>query len=370
MLLPGYQHRGTVVVWLTTLALVALGSTAGASYGSTPVTDYNCPNDNSNNGHYVPANYYWEQEFTAQGSTITGGSLLLGATVGDHDHTARIGIYTGTDRSGALEVIEQEVIGYGGVSFTFPTPIAVSPGEHLHVAATGVGDFTAYDELPNGVDGCFIGRLEGYSSSSTEQSAPSPEQPPSLPAQPATPPPSIESTNFNPAIAQFSRKGTVAWADNHVNSSYRFGDDCTDFVSMAWTHGGGLLQQSWWYLNEAIPFNLHKVNVTYSNTWAAAENFANIMTAQHWITRTNITDLSAKTVPGAEPGDVILWHEGKGAKTFWSHVVLVAGNATHGLTLIDQHSPSKYHTTWDEVWRKASASERHVLRAQLLHVRA
>jgi hypothetical protein len=93
------------------------------------------------------------------------------------------------------------------------------------------------------------------------------------------------------------------------------------------------------------------------------------MTEHGWVTRTNITDLSVKTVPGAQPGDVILWHDHSGSKTFWSHTALVAGNAAHGLTLIDQHSDPRYHTTWNEVWRKDSRSERRVLRAQLLHVR-
>jgi hypothetical protein len=183
---PHQQHKAAALVLLAALVSSALAATTGASYGLTPVTDYNCPNDNTNNGHYVPANYYWEQEFTSQGTSITGGYLLLGANIGDHDHTARIGIYTGANRSGALEEIEQEVVGYGGVNFTFPTPIAVSPGQQLHIAATGVGDFTAYDELSNGVDGCFIGRIDGYLSSSTEQPPPPPTPTPPPPPPPPT----------------------------------------------------------------------------------------------------------------------------------------------------------------------------------------
>jgi hypothetical protein len=361
MSLSGRQRKVIVVLVLSVaLALLALALMTGASYGLTPVTHYNCPNDNSNNGHYVPANHYWEQEFTSQGTSITGGFLLLGANVGDHDHTARIGVYTGSNRSGALEEIEQQVVGYGGVNFTFPTPIAVGQGQQLHIAATGVGDFTAYDELTNGVDGCFIGRIDGYTASSAEQSSPSIEQP-ALPHQ------GTES-NVSPAVSRFSRSGAVAWADNHVNSKTHFKDDCTDFVSMAWTHGGGLGQQGWWYFNESFLFK-PILNKTYSNTWAAAENFANAMTAHGWIERTNITDLSVKTVPRAQPGDVILWHDHNGSKTFWSHTALVAGNAPHGLTLIDQHTDPRYHTTWNEVWRKDNIKERRILRAQLLRVR-
>lgn len=355
--MPAY-FAGRILVLL--IAVASVGTSAAPSYGSTPVTAYSCPNDNSNNGHYVPANHYWEQKFTSQGTNITGGFLLLGANIGDHDHTARIGLYTGANRSGVLEEIEQEVVGYGGVNFTFPTPIAVSPGQQLHIAATGVGDFTAYDELTNGVDGCFIGRIDGYIASSTEQPAPSPEQPATPPQGPAS--------NINPAVSRFSRRGAVAWADNHVNSRPRFKEyDCTDFVSMAWTRGGGLGQQGWWYLNEGNPFNI--LNQTYSSAWAATQNFADQMTAHSWVTRTNITNLSVKTVPGAQPGDVILWHDHNGSKTFWSHTALVAGNAAHGLTLIDQHSDPRYHTTWNQVWRDADTQKKRILRAQLLHVR-
>jgi Putative amidase domain len=364
-MLPRIRRRAALLL-VAAIALVALVSTAPPSFGQTPVTHYDCPNDNTNNGHYVPANYYWEQEFTSQGTSITGGFLLLGANVGDHDHTARIGIYTGSNRAGALEQIEQEVVGYGGVNFTFPTPIAVSPGEHLHIAATGVGDFTAYDEFSGGVDGCFIGSIDGYASSAGEV-APASAEPGAPPAQAPSPQGPGPST-VNSAVAHFSRSGAVAWADHHVTSRPRFtADDCTDFVSMAWTHGGGLGQQGWWYLNEGNPFN--KLNVTYSNTWAAAEDFAVEMAAHGWVTRTNISDLSVKTIPGAQPGDVLLWHDHNGSATFWSHTALVAGNATHGLTLIDQHSDPRYHTTWNQVWRNASPTQRHILRAQLLHVR-
>jgi hypothetical protein len=341
------------------------------SYGLTPVTDYNCPNDNTNNGHYVPANHYWEQEFTSQGTSITGGYLLLGANVGDHDHTARIGIYTGTGRSGSLEEIEQQVVGYGGVSFTFPTPISVSPGEQLHIAATGVGDFTAYDELTNGVDGCFIGRIDGYASAAGESPSPHGESP--APPQETLPPPSEAphtpppQPRGNPAVAHFSRNGAVAWADAHVNSEQYFSDDCTDFVSQAWNHGGGLGQQRPWWFFEPKPLHLHLRGVTYSQGWAAAESFANEMAAHHWVRRTNITNLSVKTIPGAEPGDVILWHE-PSQKTYWSHVALIVGNAARGLTLIDQRTPAKYRTTWNEKWRKASPTVRAALRVQLLHV--
>jgi hypothetical protein len=126
------------------------------------VAHYNCTGTPNAIGHYVPGGKYWGDQFVAQGKTITGGYLLMGANVGDHDHSARIGIYSGAGRTGLLGETALQVIGYGGVNFTFPAPIKVSPGQPLWIAATGIGDFTAYDQNNGGADGCFIGRLDGF----------------------------------------------------------------------------------------------------------------------------------------------------------------------------------------------------------------
>ena len=343
--------------------MIALGAAAAPSYAGTSVTDYNCVNDNSNNGHYVPANHYWEEEFTAQGASITGGYLLLGANEDGGNHIARIGIYTGADRSGALAEVEQQVVGYGGVTFTFPSPTAVSPGQRLHLAATGVGDFTAYDERPsNGEEGCFIGRLEGATGLVHEEGPPQ-----SGPSAPPREVPSSPQRNANPAVERFSRRSAVAWANEHVGDHEFFSEDCTDFVSKDWTHGGGLSQQSWWYLDEWVPQKFDKPGFTYSNTWAAAENFANEMSARQWVRRSSITNMGAKIIPGAEPGDVVLWHDHDGSKTFWSHVALVMG-VVRGATVIDQHTPRYVHRPWNQRWLNASPTEKRILHAQLLHL--
>ena len=126
------------------------------------VTHYSCTGTPNAFGHYVPADKYWGNDFVAQGRTITGGYLLMGANVGDHDHSARIGIYTGAGRTGLLGETALQVSGYGGVSFNFPVPIQVTPGQPLWIAATGIGDFTAYDQNNGGSDGCFIGHIDGY----------------------------------------------------------------------------------------------------------------------------------------------------------------------------------------------------------------
>jgi hypothetical protein len=59
-----------------------------------------------------------------------------------------------------LGTVVVNVVGYGGQTFTFSPPITVSPGQPLYLAASGIGDFTAYDNLAAG--DCFVGSLQGY----------------------------------------------------------------------------------------------------------------------------------------------------------------------------------------------------------------
>ena len=145
-------------------AFNSYGSSAASDVATTttqasppsPVVHYDCPNTNGV-GKYVPPDHYWQNPFTTRGAVITGGWLLLGANSDGGDHRAKIGIYTGPNRAGPLGEVVQQVTGYDGESFTFPTPIRVTPGQTLYVTVTGVGDLTAYD------NGCFIGRVDGFS---------------------------------------------------------------------------------------------------------------------------------------------------------------------------------------------------------------
>jgi hypothetical protein len=131
--------------------------------GPAAVTHYNCGGTADAFGHYVPGGRHWGNDFAAQGSIITGGYLVIGANTDGGDHRAVIGIYTGgpTPLSGALGEVTVSVNGYSGVSFAFPTPIHVTPGQSLWIGATGIGDFTAYDQNNGGADGCFTGRVDG-----------------------------------------------------------------------------------------------------------------------------------------------------------------------------------------------------------------
>jgi hypothetical protein len=122
-----------------------------------PVLHYDCPNDNSNIGHYVPSGRHWSEAFTAQGTSISRGHLQLGANADGGDHRARIGIYSAGQLAGPIQEVVVPVVRYTGVDFQLPQPLVVTPGQRYYLTATGVGDFTAYDNRA----GCFIGRLEG-----------------------------------------------------------------------------------------------------------------------------------------------------------------------------------------------------------------
>jgi hypothetical protein len=130
-----------------------------AAPAPVPVTHYSCANDNSNRGHYIPAGRYWQNAFTARGTRITGGFVLIGAAADGHSHTARVGIYGSAGLGVPLATVDVNTSGYDGETFALPQPLDVRPGQQLFLTVVGVGDFTAYDN----VSGCFIGRVDGTS---------------------------------------------------------------------------------------------------------------------------------------------------------------------------------------------------------------
>lgn len=131
--------------------------------GPTAVTHYNCTGTPEAFGHNIPPGKHWGNNFTAQGSIITGGYLLVGAAEDGGNHQASIGIFTGGPYtlSGELGSVTVNVSGYGGTNFTFPTPIHVTPGQELWLVASAIGYITGYDQNNGGSDGCFIGSLTG-----------------------------------------------------------------------------------------------------------------------------------------------------------------------------------------------------------------
>jgi hypothetical protein len=130
------------------------------------VTSYDCPNMNNAAGHYVPQGYYWNNDFTAQSATITHGWVLVGADANGARHQVTVGISAtlGTHTSPAQwagPTFTAEVSGYGGINWTAPSPIHVTPGQRYYFTVTASnGDFTAYDNTNAG--DCFIGSAIGY----------------------------------------------------------------------------------------------------------------------------------------------------------------------------------------------------------------
>jgi hypothetical protein len=153
----------TTIPPVTTPATVTTQTQTQTAPAPQIVTHYSCPNTPSAIGHYVPAGKHWGNDFVTAGSEITGGHLLIGAASDGGNHEATIGVYTGgpNQLSGELGSTNVAVSGYGGVNFSFSPAIHVSVGESLWLVASGIGDFTGYDQNNGGADGCFIGSLAG-----------------------------------------------------------------------------------------------------------------------------------------------------------------------------------------------------------------
>jgi hypothetical protein len=117
---------------------------------------YECPNDSSNIGIYVPPGHYWHNDFVANGTSIIGGSIGLGANDDDLNHEAEVGVYEDPGLTRPLRTSVVSVAGYQGVHFSFAEPLATTPGATLYLGARGIGGVTVYDNRV----GCMIGTLE------------------------------------------------------------------------------------------------------------------------------------------------------------------------------------------------------------------
>jgi hypothetical protein len=120
-----------------------------------PIDHYDCANDSSDIGHYVPRDRYWQQAFISRGATVSGGWVLLGAHTDGDNHRALVGIYARSGLSSPLATTVVDVTGSDGEHFQFQSPVRVSPGQQLYLAVQGIGDFTAY----NSRAGCFISHI-------------------------------------------------------------------------------------------------------------------------------------------------------------------------------------------------------------------
>jgi surface antigen len=145
-------------------------TTATTTIEPQRVTHYQCDAGATTLGHTVEAGHHWGGGFETAGTEITNGDLYVAAQDDKADHSphrATVGIYTDSTLSAALGKVDVTVpVGGTGVSFTFPSPVAVDFQEHLWIAITAIDRFTAYDvddsaTNPGSPDGCFIGRLEG-----------------------------------------------------------------------------------------------------------------------------------------------------------------------------------------------------------------
>lgn len=247
----------------------------------------------------------------------------------------------------------------GGPSVQSAVRGTLVPGARFDIVCQTYGSVVfgspVWDQLPDG------GWIADYFTNTPVYAAFSP----GLPTCPGTGPRPGASDATSPYLAAFERGAAVDWAEEHATdpeSTYLFRNDCADFVSSALHHGGMLFNPWWFFTRPRI------ADVGYSRSWAVAENFIDAMTSNGVATRSEIPDLTAKTVVGALPGDIIAWHDQPNDDGIFTHVAMVVAVTANGLTLTDQHSPSRWHGAWNVALSLYPRSETRHYRAALLHL--
>jgi len=178
-----------------------------------------------------------------------------------------------------------------------------------------------------------------------------------------------------PNCVSYDRNAAADWARTHANdpaSTYRFGNDCTWFVSNAlWK--GGLPETTEWTRNTTnLSLMADRPYVGPSKAAAAADWFKNALVDAGYATISEL-DTSDKTAGGAQLGDVIVydWDTLDGqhhADGFVDHAAIVT-NLSAGTVQVSQHSGPRL----DKDWAMNPASNRNIGseggRAYLLHIR-
>ncbi|WP_411070013.1 amidase domain-containing protein [Streptomyces sp. cmx-4-25] len=128
--------------------------------------------------------------------------------------------------------------------------------------------------------------------------------------------------------AQVSGSGTADWASRNLGTKWEYGQDCTNFVSKALYHGGGMKTRSGGRKHDRVWWQQYYLFGTVKNksyTWSGAENFR-----RHMTTYRGAQFVNAVT---ARPGDLVLFEWKK--ERVYNHVAIVSANR-HGVQLL-QH---------------------------------
>lgn len=170
----------------------------------------------------------------------------------------------------------------------------------------------------------------------------------------ATPAGAVGTSNF------LSREGTKAFADQWWNGTLghpfeRIGQtDCTNFVSSAWFHGGGVDMRANWFIRHngsMLPSVVLRGHRDWAAPWAAAYNFVIYWSAYdqnegYWYGLN-----PADTFTPARKGDAYLYDWGRGGG--WSHLSMSVGFTSAGDKMA-QHTEDRNNQFWNFGYRNES----------------
>ncbi|MFF3454539.1 DNRLRE domain-containing protein [Streptomyces sp. NPDC002730] len=161
--------------------------------------------------------------------------------------------------------------------------------------------------------------------------------------------PSPYAGQFTP-YANINASGTAKWARDHWNSRHEYSQDCTNFVSKALYHGGGMRMKgvnkdkksanNWWRLkNSAPPHSGVGFYYTNSYSWTVADTMR-LFLARHSDGAVNTESKQQY----AKVGDVVIFNWG--GRGGWDHAGVVTKMA-NGKAYVTAHNNNRLNQRLD-----------------------
>lgn len=184
-----------------------------------------------------------------------------------------------------------------------------------------------------------------------------------------------------PAPSQkFNRNAASAWALQHARDAQPFSAACTWFASNVLWAGGMPKTATWTSAGSygTLPWN-HRPGTPTAN---AVNLLYPYLLTQGWASKSGNLDFGAKVVPGAAPGDLIVYSWDSGAS--WDHIAVVSSTSVGGtfvsewgsnnnlVTPLGGHPKSPYT---DRLWNYSAINQTTLIsstggkvRAFLIHI--
>ncbi|MFI8190928.1 amidase domain-containing protein [Streptomyces sp. NPDC085946] len=152
------------------------------------------------------------------------------------------------------------------------------------------------------------------------------------------------------AFGSISRSGTSKWAKKHWNDRHEYSQDCTNFVSKALYHGGGMRMKGvgkdkkstnyWWRTKHSSP--PHSGGGFYylwSHTWTVADKMETFLSKHS----AGIVNTESKQKE-AKVGDVVFFNWG--GKGGWDHAGVIT-KMKNGKAYVSAHNNNRLNQRLD-----------------------